>query len=105
MAILKMLLKISSVDKIGSNKSNILQQRVPQIFVTWIDRLCYCLGQLSFITDCESMEKKHLPKCFKPEYEDVLFDRLVTARDKARPLLFCNFPPVKKIDSPRKTEH
>ena len=58
MAILK-LLKISSVDnsRLGSDKSNILQQGVPQIFATWIDRLCYCLGQLSFITDCESMEK------------------------------------------------
>ena len=86
MAILKMLLKISSVEKIWSDKSNILQQGVPQIFATWRDRLCYCLGQLSFITDCESMEKKHLPKCFKPGYEDVLFDRLVTAGDKARTL-------------------
>ena len=38
MAIL-MLLKISSVDKIGSDKSNILQQGVPQIFATWIDIL------------------------------------------------------------------
>lgn len=44
-----------------------VQQEVSQIFATWMDRLFYCLGQLSFIADRES----NLPKCFKPDYEDV----------------------------------
>ena len=49
---------------------NILHQEVSQVFATCIDRLYYCLGQLSFKTDREST-KKNLPKCFKPDYEDV----------------------------------
>lgn len=52
------------------NRHNITQPEVSQIFATWIDRLCYCLGQLSFLTDRETM-KENLPKCFKPDYEDV----------------------------------
>ena len=47
----------------------ILQQEVSQIFATWIDRLYYCLGQLSFKTDRESTKKN----CFKPDYEDVSY--------------------------------
>ena len=49
---------------------NITQPKVSQIFTTWIDRLCYRLGQLSNLTDRETM-KENLPTCFKPDYEDV----------------------------------
>ena len=62
---------------------NILQQNVSQIFATWINRLCYCLGQLSFITDREST-KNHLPKCFKPGYLDVYLIRKFKQRRRRR---------------------
>ena len=39
------------------NRFIILQQEVSQIFANWIDRLYYCLGQLSFKTDRESIKK------------------------------------------------
>ena len=58
------------LEKDLGDRFNILQQAVSQIFATWIDRLYNCLGQLSFKTDREST-KKNLPKCFKPDYEDV----------------------------------
>ena len=63
-------LRLGLLEKDLSDRFNILQQEVSQIFATWIDRLYYCLGQLSFETDGEST-KKHLPKCFKPDNEDV----------------------------------
>ena len=47
-------LRLGLLEKELSDRFNILQQDVSQIFATWIDRLCYCLGQLSFKTDCES---------------------------------------------------
>ena len=92
-----------SVDKIGSDKSNILKRGVPQIFATWIDRLCYCLGHLSFITDCESI-KKHLPKCFKPEYEDVLFANSPPALTSTNVQRWPQYPyfPFSSLKSPEK---
>ena len=63
-------LRLGLLEKDLGDTFNILQQEVSQVFATWIDRLYYCLGQLSFKTDREST-KKNLPKCFKPDYEDV----------------------------------
>ena len=56
-------------EKIGWS-FNIEQQEVSEIFAAWIDRMSDCLGQLSFTTERETI-KGNLPKCFKPDYEDV----------------------------------
>ena len=58
-------LRFGLLEKDLADRFNILQQKVSQVFATWIDRLYYCLGQLGFKTDSEST-KKNLPKCFKP---------------------------------------
>ena len=63
-------LRLGLLEKDLGDRFNILQQEVSQIFATWIDRLYYCLGQLSFKTDREST-KKNLAKCFRRDYEDV----------------------------------
>ena len=42
---------------------------VSKIFSTWVDRMHDCLGQLSFLTDRDTI-KTFLPNCFKPEHED-----------------------------------
>jgi hypothetical protein len=63
-------LRLGLLEKDLADRHNITQPEVSQIFATWIDRLCHCLGMLSFLTDRETV-KKHLPKCFKPHYEDV----------------------------------
>ena len=47
-------LRLGLLEKDLSDRFNILQQDVSQIFATCIDRLSYCLGQLSFKTDRES---------------------------------------------------
>ena len=45
-------LRLGLLEKDLGDRFNILQQEVSQIlFATWIDRLYYCLGQLSFKTD------------------------------------------------------
>ena len=49
---------------------NITQQKVSEIFATCIDCMSGCLGQLSFTTEQETI-KRNLPKCFKPDYEDI----------------------------------
>ena len=41
-------LRLGFLGKDLGDRFNILQQKVSQIFATWIDRLYYCLGQLSF---------------------------------------------------------
>ena len=53
-----------------ADRFNIAQQEVSEIFATWIDRMSDCLEQLSFTAERETM-KRNLPKCFKPDYEDV----------------------------------
>ena len=61
-------LRLDLLERDPTDRHNTTQPEVSQIFVTWIDRLCYCLGQLSFLTDHETM-KENLPKCFEPDYE------------------------------------
>ena len=52
-------LRLDLLEKDLGDRFKILQQEVSQTFATWIDRLYYCLGQLSFKTDREC------PKAFK----------------------------------------
>ena len=63
-------LRLGLLEKDLGDRFNILQQEVSQVFATWIDRLYCCLGQPNFKTDRESA-RKNLPKCFKPDYEDI----------------------------------
>ena len=63
-------LRLGLLEKDLADRFNIAQQEVSEIFATWIDRLSDYLGQLSFTTERETM-KRNLPKCFKPDYEDV----------------------------------
>jgi len=63
-------LRLGLLEKDLADRFNIAQQEVAEIFATWIDRMSDCLGQLSFTTERETM-KRNLPKCFKPDYEDV----------------------------------
>ena len=63
-------LHLGLLEKDFADRFNIAQQEVSEIFATWIDRMSDCLGQLSFTTEWETM-KQNLPKCFKPDYEDV----------------------------------
>ena len=41
-------LRLGLLERDLADRHNITQPEVSQIFATWIDRLCYCLGQLSF---------------------------------------------------------
>ena len=63
-------LRLGLLEKDLADRLNIAQQEVSEIFATWIDRMSDCLGQLNFTTERETM-KRNLPKCFKPDYEDV----------------------------------
>ena len=63
-------LRLGLLEKDLADRFNIAQQEVSEIFATWIDRMSDCLGQLSSTTERETM-KRNLPKCFKPDYEDV----------------------------------
>ena len=49
---------------------NISQQEGSENFSTWIDRISDFLGQLWLTTNWEMM-RRNLPRCFKPDYEDV----------------------------------
>ena len=51
-------LRFGLLEKDLADRFNILQQKVSQVFATWIDRLYYCLRQLGFKTDCEYPRKK-----------------------------------------------
>ena len=62
--------RLGLLEKDLADRFNIAQQEVSEIFATWIDRMSDCLGQLSFTTERETT-KRNLPKCFKPDYEDV----------------------------------
>jgi len=55
--------RLELLEKDLADRFNIAQQEVSEIFATWIDRMCDCLGQLSFTTEREIM-KRNLPKCF-----------------------------------------
>ena len=63
-------LRLGLLEKDLADRFNIDQTEVSKIFSTWVDRMHDCLGQLSFLTDRDTM-KKFLPNCFKPEHEDV----------------------------------
>jgi len=62
-------LRLGLLEKDLADRFNIVQQ-VSETFATWIDRMSDCLGKLSFTTEWEKI-KINLPKCFKPDYEDV----------------------------------
>lgn len=63
-------LRLGLLERDLADRFKIKQQVVSQIFATWIDRLFYSLGLLSFLSDRETL-KNNLPKCFKSGYEDV----------------------------------
>ena len=63
-------LRLGLLEKDLADQFNSDQTEVSTIFPTWIDRMHDFLGQLSFLTDRDTM-KKFLPNCFKPEHEDV----------------------------------
>ena len=64
-------LRLGLLEKDLADRFKIKQTEVSEMFLTWIDRMHDCLGQLSFTTDRDTMEK-FLPKCSKPEHEDVI---------------------------------
>ena len=63
-------LRLGLLEKDLADRFNTDQTEVSKIFSTWVDRMYDCLGQLSFVTDRDTI-KKFLPSCFKPEHEDV----------------------------------
>ena len=63
-------LRLGLLEKDLADRFFISQQEVSEIFSTWIDRMSDFLGKLCFATDRETM-RKNLPRCFKPDYEDV----------------------------------
>ena len=63
-------LRLGLLEKDLADRFNTDQTEVSKIFSTWVDRMHDCLGQLSFLTDRDTM-KRFLPSCFKPEHEDV----------------------------------
>ena len=63
-------LRLGLLEKDLADRFNIKQTEVSEMFLTWIDRMQDCLGQLSFTTDRDTM-KRFLPKCSKPGHEDV----------------------------------
>ena len=63
-------LRLGLLEKDLADRFCISQQEVSEIFSTWIDRMSDFLGQLCFVTDRETM-RKNLPRCFRPNYEDV----------------------------------
>ena len=63
-------LRLGLLEKDLADHFCISQQEVSEIFSTWIDRMSDFLGQLCFVTDRETM-RKNLPRCFRPNYEDV----------------------------------
>jgi len=63
-------LRLGLLEKDLADRFNIAQQEVSEIFATRIDRMSDCLGQLSFTAERETI-KRNLPKCFKPDYEEV----------------------------------
>lgn len=65
-------LRLGLLEKDLADRLNIAQQEVSEILTTRIDRMSDCLGQLSFTSEPETI-KRNLPKCFKPDCEDVYF--------------------------------
>lgn len=66
-------LRLGLLEKYLADRFNIAQREVSEILTTTrIDRMSDCLGQLSFTSEPETI-KRNLPKCFKPDCEDVYF--------------------------------
>ena len=69
-------LRLGLLEKDLADRFNIDQTEVSKIFSTWVDRMHDCLGQLSFLTDRETM-KKFLPNCLSQSMK--MFILLLTA--------------------------
>ena len=52
-------------------KFEIPQTTVSEIFITWTDRLHYCLSSFDQIPGLEEGLRNLLPECFKGEFEDI----------------------------------
>lgn len=65
-------LRLGLLERDLAARFNISTTEVSEIFSTWVDRMADCLGQITFLTDRETM-KVALPGCFRPDYENVYF--------------------------------
>lgn len=65
-------LRLGYLERDLADRFDISVSEVSITFSTWVDRMADCLGQITFITDRETI-KTNLPNCLKPDYENVYF--------------------------------